>query len=211
MIPPRGVYPLADDSPGHRWPVRQVVEGAIAGGARALQLRLKRTPDARALELAGWAAERCRAAGVALFVNDRFDWADLAGAEGVHLGQEDVAPEEIPAPLRDRLTIGLSTHTLEQVRQSRDRPIDYIGFGPVFVTRSKTSEFAARGLEMLAEAVAAARHPVVAIGGVDAQNIARVARAGAAAAALIAAVSEAEDPAAATRELQRRFEDPGRA
>ncbi|MCE2390002.1 MAG: thiamine phosphate synthase [Proteobacteria bacterium] len=211
MIPLRGVCALADDAPERRWPARRVVEGAIAGGAIAVQLRLKRTPDAQALELARWAVGRCRFAGAALIVNDRFDLADLAGAEGVHLGQDDVAPEEIPAPLRERLAIGLSTHTLEQVRQSRDRPIDYIGFGPVFGTRSKTSEYSARGLERLAEAVAAARHPVVAIGGIDAENIDGVARAGAAAAALIGAVADAAVPAAATRELQRRFEAAGRA
>jgi thiamine-phosphate pyrophosphorylase len=202
---------LADDDPARRWDARAVVEGALAGGARALQLRLKRTADRDALELARWAVQRCRAAGALLLVNDRFDLADLAGADGVHLGQDDVAPEEIPAEIRERLLIGLSTHTLEQVRASRERPIDYIGFGPVFGTASKASPYGARGLELLVRAVELARHPVVAIGGIAADNIAAVAHAGAAAAAVISAVADAADPAEATRYLQRYFSPLQRA
>jgi thiamine-phosphate pyrophosphorylase len=205
---PVGVHPLADDAPGWRWDARAVVEGALAGGAQALQLRLKHTPDREALELARWTAQRCRAAGALLLVNDRFDLADLSGADGVHLGQDDVAPEEIPAPLRARLVVGLSTHTIEQVRASGERPVDYIGFGPVFGTGSKSSPYPARGLALLAEAVALSRHPVVAIGGIGAANIAEVARAGAAAAAVLSAVANAPDPAAATRYLAQRFASP---
>jgi thiamine-phosphate pyrophosphorylase len=138
-------------------------------------------------------------------VNDRFDLADLARCDGVHLGQDDVAPEELPPDVRARLLVGWSTHTLEQVRDSRTRPIDYVAFGPVFGTRSKDSPFAPRGVAALREAVDAAAHPLVAIGGIGSEQVAAVAAAGARAAAVISAIAAATDPAAAARYLRERF------
>ena len=201
----RGIYPLADDDPRWRHGPRSVVEAVLAGGATALQLRLKHTGDRDALALLRWAVERTRRAGAVLIVNDRFDLADLGAADGVHLGQDDLAPERIPAALRERLLVGLSTHSLDQVYQSRQRPIDYIGFGPVFGTASKQSEWKPRGSDMLAEAVKRAGRPAVAIGGIDAGNAAEVSRAGAAAAAVISAIADASDPIAATRALAERL------
>ncbi len=201
----RGIYPLADDDPRWRHGPRSVVEAVLAGGATALQLRLKHTGDRDALALVRWAVERTRRAGAVLIVNDRFDLADLGAADGVHLGQDDLAPERIPAALRERLLVGLSTHSLDQVHQSRQRPIDYIGFGPVFGTASKQSEWKPRGSDMLAEAVKRAGRPVVAIGGIDAGNAAEVSRAGAAAAAVISAIADASDPIAATHALAERL------
>ncbi len=201
----RGIYPLADDDPRWRHGPRSVIEAALAGGATALQLRLKHTRDGDALALVRWAVERARRAGALLIVNDRFDLADLGAADGVHLGQDDLAPERIPAALRERLLVGLSTHSLDQVHQSRQRPIDYIGFGPVFGTASKQSEWKPRGPGMLAEAVKRAGCPVVAIGGINAGNAAEVSRAGATAAAVISVIADASDPIAATRALAERL------
>lgn len=200
-----GIYAIADDDA--RWPhgPREVVLGALAGGATVLQLRQKHATDAAALELATWAASRCRDAGALCFVNDRFDLADLASADGVHLGDEDLAPERIPPDVRARLLVGLSTHTLEQVRASAARPIDYVAFGPIFGTRSKDSPWDARGLDSLSQAVRLAGRPLVAIGGIDADNVGDVARAGAAAAAVISAVAGERDPIAAVRLLAARF------
>ena len=201
-----GVYPLADDDPRWRHDVRAQLKGALTGGARVVQLRLKHTKDGAALELARWAVERAHGSGALLIVNDRFDLADLAGADGVHVGGDDLAPERIPTDVRARLLVGLSTHTLEQVRAARDRPVDYIGFGPVFGTRSKASEYSARGSQQLREAVGLVGLPVVAIGGIGSGRIAEVATAGARAAAVISAVANADDPAAATRKLQAEFD-----
>jgi thiamine-phosphate pyrophosphorylase len=202
-----GVYPLADDDPSRLHPPEAVVEAALAGGASVVQLRLKRTPDGRALELARWALERTRRAGALLIVNDRFDLADLAGADGVHLGQDDLAPERIPAQVRRRLHVGLSTHTLEQARAGAARPIDALAFGPLFGTASKDSPYAARGVEALSEVVRLSPHPVIAIGGIQAGNVAGVARAGARAAAVISAIADADDPAAETARLQALFRE----
>jgi thiamine-phosphate pyrophosphorylase len=200
-----GLYPLADDDPRWRHGPRAVLAGALAGGATVVQLRLKHGTDHEALEMARWAAQQARAAGALLIVNDRFDLADLAGADGVHLGADDLVPEQIPEELRARLVIGLSTHTLDQVRASRERPVDYIGFGPLFGSVSKESDYSARGIEMLREAVELANRPVVAIGGITAQNLEDVARAGAAAAAVISAIANAVDPAAETTRLAAIF------
>jgi thiamine-phosphate pyrophosphorylase len=204
----RGIYVLADDDPRWKHGVRAQLEGALAGGATVVQLRLKHTADGAALELARWAAARARAAGALLFVNDRFDLALLAGADGVHLGQDDLAPEQLPADARARLAVGLSTHTREQLDASVARPVDYVAFGPIFATGSKRSEHEPRGLEALRTAVSRARRPLVAIGGISAENLAAVRATGAAAAAVISAVANAADPAAATRYLQARFAEP---
>jgi thiamine-phosphate pyrophosphorylase len=203
-----GIYPLIDDDPRWGRDPRTLLEATLAGGATVLQLRLKHTPDREALTLCRWAAERAREAGALLIVNDRFELAELSGADGVHLGQDDLPPERIPLELRPRLLIGLSTHTLEQVRESRSRPVDYVAFGPVFGTRSKTSEYLARGADALAEAVRQAGRPVVAIGGIDEANLPLVRAAGARAAAVISAIVNAEDPCKATRRLREKFITP---
>jgi thiamine-phosphate pyrophosphorylase len=201
----RGVYVLADDDPRWRHDVRAQLAGALAGGSTVVQLRLKHTPDGEALALARESVARAHTAGALLFVNDRFDLALLAGADGVHLGQDDLAPELLPPDARARLLVGLSTHTLEQARDSRMRPVDYVAFGPVFGTVSKTSEYAPRGLALLREAVAQASRPLVAIGGITAGNAAGVRAAGAVAAAVISQIADASDPAEATRYLASRF------
>jgi len=202
-----GVWVLADDDP--RWPHGPVAQarGACAGGAAAVQLRAKHATDRRALAWAREIRAATRACGALFFVNDRFDLAWLAEADGVHLGQDDLPPARVPGPARAALAVGRSTHEPGQLRAAAAEPVDYVAFGPVFGTASKDSPYAARGLEALARAArAVAPRPLVAIGGVDAAGAAQVARAGARAAAVIAAVAGADDPEAATRVLVAAFE-----
>ncbi len=198
----RGLHVLADDAPQwDRSPVEQA-RAAVAGGAAVVQLRAKRATDREAL---AWAAEirRITAEGGALFVvNDRFDLALLADADGVHLGQEDLPPGAIPERARARLVVGRSTHTREQAEAACAEPVDYVAFGPVFGTTSKDSAYGPRGTDRLAEVAAlVAPRPLVAIGGIDARTARAVAGAGAAGAAVISAVAGADDPTAATRSL----------
>jgi len=197
-----GLHVLADASP--RWslsPVEQA-RAACAGGASAIQLRAKLAPDR---ELLAWAAE-IRAltehTGALFLVNDRFDLALAAGADGAHLGQDDLPPVRIPPEARERLLLGRSTHTLEQASAARREPIDYVAFGPVFGTSSKNSPWGPRGLAQLEAVVRNLRPlPVVAIGGIDASNAASVRTTGAAGFAVISAVAGAREPEAATRAL----------
>jgi thiamine-phosphate pyrophosphorylase len=199
-----GLHVLADDDP--RWgrdPVAQA-RAACAGGAAVVQLRAKRATDREALAWAEALRELTRRCGALLLVNDRFDLALAAEADGVHLGQADLPPGRIPAPLRERLLVGRSAHTLEQARAAREESVDYVAFGPVFGTTSKPSPYAARGLAALGEAArAVAPLPLVAIGGIDASNAGSAIAAGAAAVAVISAVAGARDPEAAARELAR--------
>lgn len=198
----RGLYVLCDDDP--RWPHDPVEQAraALAGGACVVQLRAKRATDRQAL---AW-AESIRALATAhaalFFVNDRFDLALAAFADGVHLGQHDLPPARVPASARAQLRVGRSTHTLEQARVACGEPVDYVAFGPLFGTTSKNAEYDARGLDALAEVVRiVAPRPVVAIGGIDAECAADVVRAGAAAVCVISAVAAASDPEAAARAL----------
>jgi thiamine-phosphate pyrophosphorylase len=197
-----GLHVLADDDP--RWPHDPVAQAraACAAGAAVVQLRAKRATDREALRLAAELRRATRACGALFLVNDRFDLALVAGADGVHLGQSDLPPASIPEPLRERLVVGRSTHTLAEARAARAEPVDYVAFGPVFGTTSKESPHPARGLALLHEAAAlVAPLPLVAIGGIHAGNAAAVIAAGAAAVAVISAVAGADDPDAAARAL----------
>lgn len=199
-----GLHVLADDDP--RWdrdPVAQA-RAACAGGAGVVQLRAKRATDREALAWAEAMRELTRRAGALFFVNDRFDLALAAEADGVHLGQEDLPPHRIPPRLRAQLLVGRSTHTLDEARAAREEPVDYVAFGPVFGTTSKDSPHPARGLARLGQAAATvAPLPLVAIGGIHAGNAADAIAAGAAGVAVISAVAGAQDPEAATQQLVR--------
>jgi thiamine-phosphate pyrophosphorylase len=193
---------LADDAPGWKLdPVAQAA-AACAGGASVVQLRAKYATDGETLRWAEAIRHLCRRAGALFFINDRFDLALAAGADGVHLGQGDLPPSRLPERARRRLLVGRSTHDAEQLRAAAAEPVDYVAFGPIFGTRSKVSPYAPRGLAKLREAVLlAAPRPLIAIGGVDSGNAADMIRAGAAGVAVISAVAAADDPEAATRAL----------
>ncbi len=202
-----GVMVLCDDDP--RWK-RDPVEQALAacqGGARSIQLRVKHATDRQQLEWAERIRSTTREHGCLFFINDRFDLAVCCEADGVHLGQDDLPPGEIPEPWRERLIIGRSTHDPAQLRAAREEPVDYIAYGPVFTTESKEIAYAARGLEALRHATElVAPVPLVAIGGIDTDNAAAVRRAGASAIAVISAVTGADDPEQATRRLAQAFD-----
>ncbi|MCZ6784661.1 MAG: thiamine phosphate synthase [Proteobacteria bacterium] len=205
-----GLHVLVDDDP--RWgadPVAQA-RAACAGGARVVQLRAKHAGDRQVLAWAEKIRALTRARGVRFVLNDRFDLALTSDADAVHLGQEDLPPDAIPAALRARLEVGRSTHTLEQARAARDEPIDYVAFGPVFATGSKDTGYSERGLDRMrrvAELVAPL--PLVAIGGIGPGNAGEALRRGAAGVAVISAVAGAEDPEAATRSLVEALIEAG--
>jgi len=207
-----GLYFLADDDP--RWgrdPVEQA-RAALAGGARAVQLRAKRATDRQALAWGEAIRRLATAHGALFFVNDRFDLALALGADGVHLGQRDLPPARVPPAARARLRIGRSTHTAEHARAAAAEPIDYVAFGPLYGTTTKDSPYGARGLDALAEVVRiAAPRPVVAIGGIDAARAGAAIAVGAAAVCVISAIAGAADPEAATRELVAAVSTPRRA
>jgi len=202
----RGLHVLVDDDP--RWgkdPVEQA-RAACRGGAPVVQLRVKHATDHDALAWAEEIRAMTRAAGNLFVMNDRFDLALAAGADAVHLGQDDLPPASLPESARAVLAIGRSTHDADQLARAASEPCDYVAFGPLFGTRSKDSPYAARGLDALREAVRVVESkPLVAIGGIGRENLAAVIEAGAQGAAVISAVAASDAPEAATRALQSTF------
>jgi thiamine-phosphate pyrophosphorylase len=157
----------------------------VAGGATLLQYRNK-TGSARRLLDDARALRRLGAGKVRLILNDRADLCLAAECDGVHLGQEDLSPEAARRILRDRLWVGVSTHSAEQVKEADHAPVDYIAVGPVFATSSKQKPDPVIGLEGLRAARRATSKPLVAIGGITRANCRSVIEAGADSVAVIA-------------------------
>jgi thiamine-phosphate pyrophosphorylase len=181
------IYPITDTRLSGLSHAEQA-ERLIAGGARILQLREKHLSSRDFYALA---VEVMKAAdhGVVVIINDRIDIALTIKAGGVHLGQDDMPPEQARAILGPDAIIGFSTHTIEQVVEAAGLPVDYIAFGPIFGTRSKTAPAPVVGLAGLAKArEAAGKLPLVAIGGINESNLKEVFEAGADSAAMIGAI-----------------------
>ncbi len=201
----RGFYAILDraDEALARVLTASIDQGGA--GATVLQVRLKPASTREILAAARMARRVTRETGALLVVNDRLDVAMAVGADGVHLGQDDLPLAEALAVLgadREDMLVGVSTHDLAQVATALEGGADYLGFGPVFATGTKANPDPVVGVDGLAAAVAlAGAVPVVAIGGISVDRAASVAAAGAAAACAIAAVNAAADPGAAGRAL----------
>ncbi len=211
----RGYYAILDVRvrPGAEEPVEVATEvmraeQLLAARPCCLQLRAKHLPVRPLLELATRLAPLCRQAGVPFCVNDRLDLALVVRADVVHLGQDDLSladARRVLATLGHNVIVGVSTHSLAQARAAVEAGADYIGFGPVFATGSKERPDPVVGLEGLRAVTAAVPVPVVAIGGIRRINIPQIVAAGAAAAAVIADIENAEDRLAAAREVSAAF------
>jgi thiamine-phosphate pyrophosphorylase len=170
------------------------------GGAAVVQLREKHLSPREFYDEAEAALRVARERGVRVIINDRADIALTLGADGVHLGQEDMPPDAARALLGAEAIIGLSTHSVGQAVAAARLPLDYIAVGPVFATSSKDNPEPVVGLEgvrLVREAVG--RIPLVAIGGVTRENARSVLAAGADSVALIGALLAPGDPAEITR------------
>lgn len=180
----------------------EFLRAALRGGVDMVQLRLKGATDARILAAAANVAAACRASGALFILNDRPDLVRAAGADGVHIGQDDVPVAEARALVGPDRIVGLSTHTPAQVDAAAAQPVDYIGIGPVHATPTKPGRPAV-GLELVRYAAARAPVPFFVIGGIDASNVAAVRAAGAERVAVVRALTEAPDPEGAARRLRR--------
>ena len=182
-----------------------VARAFLAGGATWLQLRCKSSPSGPFLELALALVEDVRKAHATLIINDRADIAVLAGADGVHVGQTDLAPDDARKVIGPSPILGLSTHTRAQWESAVREPVSYIAIGPVFGTGTKATGYDAVGLAIVKQAsAAAAAHglPAVAIGGITIDNARSVIDAGAASVAVISDLLSA-DPEARCRDFLR--------
>jgi thiamine-phosphate pyrophosphorylase len=204
------LYAIVDPLDTGQQPVA-LATALIAGGARCLQLRWKPAAARDVLDAARAIRPLAHAAGALFLVNDRPDLAVLAGADGVHLGQDDLPVGAARRVLGPGRIVGLSTHDPEQARRAAEAGADYVAVGPVYATTSKIGALAPRGLELVRAARAVVHCPLVAIGGIDAATAADVIAAGADAVAMIGALVRAPDPGAAVRDVLARLAPAGAA
>ena len=198
-----GLYAIADAD--HTPDVVTWGEALLAAGAKTLQLRAKSWSSRAITEAAHVLVERANHYGAVFILNDHPDIAAEVSAHGVHLGQSDMDITMAREIVGSGALIGLSTHSIEQVMRTREGAsgADYLGFGPVFETSSKSQAGAARGVELLAEAVAKADLPLVAIGGISQDGLPRVIHSGASAWAAISALSTGDEAVNAIRALSK--------
>jgi thiamine-phosphate pyrophosphorylase len=195
------LHVLTDTALQTRFSHLQLTEMAIAGGADTIQFRQKNGSTREMIEITREMKQQCARAGVMFIVNDRLDVALASESDGVHLGQND-----FPIPLAREILgtdhiIGGSAATLEEVERCVAEGADYIGFGPVFPTGSKDDAGPVSGIDILKKVVMDCPLPIIAIGGISAQNTPEVIRAGAHGIAVISAVCCQDDPEQATRIL----------
>jgi len=180
--------------------IEALAAAALAGGAAAIQLRVKGLPGSELSALGRRLAAACRARGALFFMNDDAAAALACRADGVHVGPGDSAPAEARRLLGERGLLGVSVYTEEDLERAAAARADYVAVGAVYPTATKA--IAVVGLDGVRRLRAKTRLPVIAIGGVDATNAAAAIAAGADGVAVIAAICGAADPEAATRELR---------
>lgn len=198
------VYLVCNARPGGRDPA-VLLDRALAGGVDIVQLRDKTADDHALLAAAATFRRACSDRGALFIVNDRPEIALAAEADGVHVGQDDVAVSEARAVLGPDRLVGLSTHTVEQVDSGQRSGADYIAVGPVHATPTKPSSPAV-GHGLVEYAALHVRLPWFAIGGIDPSNVPDVVAAGARRIVVVRAIGEAQDPAAAARALRNGLE-----
>jgi thiamine-phosphate pyrophosphorylase len=194
-------YPIVDVETCQKYgfnPV-DVSRACLRGGARWLQLRGKAISGADFLALADSVVSAARAHDATVIVNDRADIASMAGASGVHVGQEDLAVDDVRALLGPDAVVGLSTHDERQIDEALRSSADYVAVGPIYGTSTKETGYSARGLDLIRYAAGRGK-PVVAIGGITLERAAEVVAAGARGIAVISDVLRA-DPELRTRQF----------
>ena len=187
--------------------VLQAIEAAYRGGADIVQLRSKMLSDAALIRLGLRIKKIAKKARKLYFVNDRIDLALAIGADGVHLGQEDMpvrVARKLARQVGQKIWIGKSTHHLKQAMEAVREGADYIGVGPVFRTPTKPGVKSV-GLRFVRQTAMKVRIPWVAIGGIDIGNIRDVAAEGATRIAVVRAIFSAQDPECAARELKQKI------
>ena len=187
MLPTTKLYAITDCQLSN-CTHEEIVKQLLAGGAQWIQLRDKEASAKEMLEAARACLALTRAAGATLIINDRVDVAMTADADGVHLGQDDMEVEEARAILGPDKIIGISTHSLAQVRRALDTSANYIAIGPVYPTTTKENPDPVVGLQLIRKARKLTVRTLVAIGGITLERAPEVIAAGADSVAVISAL-----------------------
>ena len=196
------LYVITDENVGLKRTHAEIAERAIAGGADAIQLRDKSCSSRDLVRIGRTLREITRRNAILFIVNDRLDVALACGADGVHLGQGDMRTDVARqiAPLG--FIVGVSVSTVDEAVWAEQEGADYVALSPTFSTGSKPDAGPGHGLEMLREIQRNVSVPVIAIGGINRENICEVIAAGAAGVAVISAVVGAADITTAARDLK---------
>ncbi len=200
------LHVLTDEVLQSRWSHLDLARLAADGGADVVQYRDKRSLPADQRVLVARALRRALPVGVQLVVNDHAEVALAVGADGVHLGRDDLSPDRARRLLGPRFLIGGTANSLEEARRSFALNLDYLGVGPVFGTRSKAQAPPALGLEALGRIAGESPLPVIAIGGITPENLEAVLEAGAWGVAVLSGVTCSDEPLAATARYRAALE-----
>ena len=190
------VYFITDSSFG--WTHEQLAEMALRAGIKVIQFREKKMSTKRMFEIAKKLRKLTEDYDAILIINDRVDLALAVGADGVHVGQDDL-PAEVVREIFDGI-VGVSAHTVEEAKKA-ERYADYLGVGPVFATKTKKDAKEPIGIEGLRKIVQAVNIPVVAIGSINRNNVLDVLKTGVAGVAVISAIAGAENPEEEAKKL----------
>ena len=204
ILPPLYAVLDADVTARFGWTIPDLALACLAGGARLLQVRGKSLSSSELLQVASDVVEMGQRYGAAVIVNDRADIARLSNAAGVHVGQDDLTADDARRIVGPGATVGVSTHTRDQVARAAVSTADYVAVGPVFGTGTKDTGYAAVGLELVAAAAVSGR-PVVAIGGITLERAESVLAAGATSVAVISDLVSHGDPEARVRAFVERL------
>ena len=200
------LYAVTDRAWVGKQTLYQQVEAALKGGVTCVQLREKELGEAAFLQEAKDICALCRRYGVPFIVNDNVDIAIACGADGIHVGQEDMEAGAIRRPGGGDMTLGVSVHTVEEAQQAVQDGADYLGLGAVFPTSTKT-DADQMSVDMLQAICKAVEVPVVAIGGINRSNLLRLSGSGVNGVALVSAIFSAQDIEGACRELRALSEE----
>jgi thiamine-phosphate pyrophosphorylase len=201
------IYPITDVRISGLTHAEQV-ERLAAGGATIIQLREKVASPRQFYEAAVEAMRVARRLGVQIIINDRTDIAIAVGADGVHLGQYDLPPQQARLLLGEYRVIGFSTHNLKQALEADSAPVDYIALGPIFHTATKENPDPVVGLELIREVKSRISKPLVAIGGITLDHARSVIAAGADSLAIISDLLSIGDLTQRTRAFFDRVRCP---
>jgi len=201
----RGLYVITDRNLSLGRDILFCTEEALKGGATVIQYREKNLPTGEMVRTAKTLRELTLRYNAMLIVNDRVDVAMASNADGVHLGQSDMDPSDARRIMGQEAIIGYSISSLEELQNAIDKPVSYIGAGPVFATGSKADANEPMGIDLLHEVCVKSPFPVVAIGGICKVTAPRVIAAGAASIAVISAVMSEVDIQKAAVRISRNF------
>lgn len=184
----------------------EIAKEVLEGGATVIQLRDKNKSDREMVKIAKEMVRICHAYGAYLIVDDRVDVALVSGADGVHLGSEDIPVFDVRKVAPENFIIGATVHSVEEALKAQEEGADYLGVGSIFPTATKRREIVLIGLEGLQKVISAVTIPVVAIGGIRLEHVRSIFETGASGIAVCSYILSQEDITEATRKLKREIE-----